>query len=99
MLQIETLPGYRLGAVLSQTPTAAVYEAVREHDRTPVLAKVIAAVAGETDEARFEHEYRLLSELDLAGVVRVLDLIRDGIRQVLVLERFPGLVHAPPVQR
>jgi predicted ATPase/signal transduction histidine kinase/tRNA A-37 threonylcarbamoyl transferase component Bud32 len=68
---------------------ASVYEAQRKRDGGRVLAKVFDLVA-EGAEARVEHEFRLLQQLDVEGVVRPLGLERAGRQVVLLLEYVPG---------
>lgn len=69
-----------------------VYRAVRRDDQTPVALKVLAPRLSEnrTAIARFLREIRVLSSLESAHVVRVLDHGYDAGRYFLVMEAVEG---------
>ncbi|MCB1598357.1 MAG: serine/threonine protein kinase, partial [Gammaproteobacteria bacterium] len=70
-------------------PRTQVYEAERERDGRRVVAKVFE-LGDESVEARVAHEFRLLQDLDVAGVVKAIDVERAGRQIVLILESVPG---------
>ncbi|MFV8751965.1 protein kinase domain-containing protein [Nannocystaceae bacterium ST9] len=84
------LSGYREVRLLRASRRAQVYEAVRNSDGRPVIAKV-SEFGSEELESRVEHEFALVRALDVEGVVRALDLQRVGDQWVLLLERVPGV--------
>ncbi len=83
------LSGYSTTRLLHASTRAAIYEAERKRDGQRVLAKVFDVV-DEGAEARVEHEFRLLQQLDVDGVVRALGIERAGRQVVLLLEYVPG---------
>ena len=83
------LKGYRLGAMLAQTPTTVVFRAQRSHDNAPVIVKMPAQeLVSAKDRLRLEFECRLLSKLSGPGIVSVLGLELAEMRPALVLEDF-----------
>jgi predicted ATPase/signal transduction histidine kinase/tRNA A-37 threonylcarbamoyl transferase component Bud32 len=66
-----------------------VYEATRKRDGRRVVAKIFE-LGDEGVEARVEHEFRLLQELDIDGVVRAVGLEHAGEQLVLLLDYVPG---------
>ncbi|NVB36873.1 AAA family ATPase [Pseudenhygromyxa sp. WMMC2535] len=84
------LDGYELKRLLRKTRSTAVYHATRKRDGLEVIAKFYLADK-DAAEGHFEHEYRLLSKLGVAGAVEAVDLLRAGQQHVLILKRFPGV--------
>ena len=85
------LDGYRSTRLLRSSPSTRVYRATREVDQREVLAKVYELANDESLEARVEHEFRLIHDLDVEGVVRALALERAGTQLVVVLEWCEGV--------
>ena len=83
------LSGYSTTRLLRASTRTAVYEAERKRDGRRVLAKVFD-VEDDAAEARVAHEFRLLQQLDIDGVVRALGVERAGRQVVLLLEYVPG---------
>ena len=83
------LSGYTTRALLRASARARVYEAVRNRDQKRVVAKVFELGDGGV-EARVEHEFRLLAQLDVEGVVRALGIERAGDQLVLLLDYVDG---------
>ena len=84
--QPATLPlaGYQITRLLETSKHTQVYAALREHDQRPVVAKLFELGHDEGLDARVEHEFRQLRELELEGVGRPLDLVRGGEYLALV---------------
>ncbi len=78
------LAGYTTHRLLRASARTRVYEAERDRDHKRVVAKVFE-LGDESVEARVEHEFRLLQELELEGVVQALGLERAGRQIVLLL--------------
>ena len=83
------LAGYTTHRLLRASARTRVYEAERDRDHKRVVAKVFE-LGDESVEARVEHEFRLLQELELEGVVQALGLERAGRQIVLLLEYVHG---------
>jgi PAS domain S-box-containing protein len=83
------LSGYTTKALLRASARARVYEAVRNRDQKSVVAKVFE-LGDEGVEARVEHEFHLLEQLDVEGVVRALGIERAGNQMVLLLDYVAG---------
>ena len=78
---------YTVTATIRETPQVAFYRGRRNSDERPVFLKVVAN--GQQDPAhllRLEHEYSILKDLDLPGVVRTLGMTKIGDSTALVLE-------------
>jgi predicted ATPase/signal transduction histidine kinase len=81
------IPGYRLTEELHRSNRSLVYRGLREADGLSVVLKTINKDYPEPqDIIRLRREYRLLSELDLPGVVRVLGLEPWENNLALVME-------------
>lgn len=85
------IPGYEIITELSASPTSAIYRGYRQRDRQPVILKVLQKEHPTSEEiARHQHEYQILKNLDLEGVIRAYDLQKHQNSLVLVLEDFGG---------
>ncbi|PCC73002.1 Predicted ATPase [Nannocystis exedens] len=83
---------YILTAELHGGLDAIIYEGRRGSDGAPVAVKVLRnQLPGPREIAKLKHEYALLKDLDLPGVVKVHALVRrDPGGLALVLERLQG---------
>jgi len=88
---VTEIPGYEIITELSASPTSAIYRGYRQRDRQPVILKVLQKEHPASEEiARYQHEYQILKNLDLEGVIRAYDLQKHQNSLVLVLEDFGG---------
>jgi len=85
------LDGYRMLRLLRASGSTRVFAALREHDQRPVVAKIYELANHDSLEARVEHEFRLIHELDVEGVVRALALERAGTQLAVVLDWCEGV--------
>ena len=83
------VPGFAIRKTLRSSAGARVYEVEHHQDGRRAIAKVFALVDDHT-EARVRHEFELLRELEVEGVVRPMALERSGDRLVMLLEYIPG---------
>jgi PAS domain S-box-containing protein len=83
------LSGYTTHRLLRASSSARVYEAERKRDGRRVIAKVFA-LTDDAVETRVMHEFRVLQNLDIEGVVSVLGLERAGNEMVLLLDHVAG---------
>jgi hypothetical protein len=86
-----SLDGYRTTRVLRSSPSTRVFAAIREADQREVVAKVYDLVDDRSLEARVEHEFRLIRDLEVDHVVRALALERAGTKIVVVLDWCAGV--------
>ena len=90
------LQEYTLLSEIHGGPDAIIHEGRRRSDGAPVAVKVLRSPSPTPREiAKLKHEYAILKDLDLPGIVKVYGLVRrerGGL--ALVLERLPGQVLA-----
>lgn len=84
-----TIPGFQTTEQLYESDGSIIYRAIREREQRPVVLKVLKAVRPPPETiARFKREYQLTKELDLPGVIEVLDLVQTENHWVIVTEDF-----------
>lgn len=70
----------------------SVFRAIRNSDRLSVIIKTLNSdFPGLKDLTRFQYEYEISKTLSLPGVVKILDLQKEGNKPVLVLEDVRGI--------
>ena len=88
---MDTINGYKILETLSQSPKAIIYRGLRLSDNVPIILK-----CPNTEHpslkilADLQHEYFLLKQLSIPGVIKPYGLIQQGLHTVLVLEDFNG---------
>jgi len=81
------IPGYQFLATIYESENTVVYRSTRSEDGKPVVLKVLKQTHPPPQEViRYEHEYEMLSALQLDGVIRAYDLIHHENALILVLE-------------
>ena len=79
--------GFELLFCLHESPSRVVYRARRKTDGITVVLKLAKAEhPSPTDQAKLRHEYTLLTELEVPGVVRALSLSPSRNGCALVME-------------
>ena len=81
---ISLLPGFTITEEVYRGRRRIVYRGIRDRDGVPVLLKT--RIDGTAGTEVLTREYALIQSLDLEGVPRAIDLVRDSDRVVLVLE-------------
>ena len=81
---ISLFPGYTIAQEVYRGRRRIVYRASRDRDGARVIVKTL--LDGSTSSEALAREYELLRSLDLDGVPRAIDLVRNGDRVALVLE-------------
>jgi hypothetical protein len=82
--------GYRVEKRIHETSHSEVYAGTRREDGLQVILKVYRDEPGD-GPGRAQREFDFLSRIDDDGVARPVALERSGQRDVLIVERFPGL--------
>ncbi len=86
-----TLPGYINRETLYDGEKTLVYRAIRASDRQSVVIKTLKANFPTIEEtSRFKQEYRILSDLSIAGVIKACGIERYQNRIMLILEDVDG---------
>ncbi len=87
-----TLKGFHLSEKVYESKKSVVYRAVRESDKLPVMVKSLKAKRPTREELDlFEYEYRIVSELDLPGVIKTLSLENVGRSKAVIMEGFGAI--------
>lgn len=83
---------YTVVSVLAETGQGVLLNCLRRADNTPVWIKLPkSSPKSPKDLAAVQHEYEILQQLAVPGVVQAVGLEREGDRLALVLEDFGGL--------
>ncbi|MEO0534038.1 MAG: AAA family ATPase [Cyanobacteria bacterium P01_A01_bin.123] len=83
------LPNYAITDVIYRGPKVDVYRGVRQADNLPVVVKLLKDQYPDlNDIARLRHEYQLVSELNIDGIVRAYGLEKYHNGLALILEAF-----------
>ncbi|BAZ08608.1 multi-sensor signal transduction multi-kinase [Calothrix sp. NIES-4071] len=86
-----TLPGYTYHETVYNGEKTLVYRAIRVSDRLPVVIKTLKTNFPTVEEtSRFKQEYRILSDLSVAGVIKAYAIERYQNRFMLILEDVDG---------
>ncbi|MBD1938263.1 hybrid sensor histidine kinase/response regulator [Microcoleus sp. FACHB-68] len=86
-----TLPGYRLNQTLHTGFKTVIYSGTREIANTSVIVKTLKAEYPTIDEiTRLRHEYKILENLEIEGVVKSIALENSQNGLALILEHFAG---------
>ncbi|HTV23406.1 MAG TPA: AAA family ATPase, partial [Polyangiaceae bacterium] len=89
------LEDYELEEVIAKSSRTVVQRARRKSDGLSVVIKSPAqAYPSASAVGQLEFEYRILQRLQSPGVIRAIELARDGHRVAIVLEDFDG--QSPP---
>ncbi|KPA17202.1 multi-sensor signal transduction multi-kinase [Candidatus Magnetomorum sp. HK-1] len=88
---MKKLTGYSVNEELYWSRNTLVYRGERESDGQPIILKVLDKEYPSVSEiARFRHEYDILKELDIKGVINVLAMESYGNKLFLVMEDSKG---------
>ncbi|HRD70472.1 MAG TPA: EAL domain-containing protein [Legionella sp.] len=88
---MNAIKGYRILELLYQSPKTVLYRGVRLCDNLPVILKCPSSehpslkILGD-----LQHEYFLLNQLNIPGIIKPYALIQQGHLTVLVLEDIKG---------
>lgn len=86
LLEIE---GFTTKEILHEGKKFTIYRGFRNSDDLPVILKVCRFEQPSIDVlSTLQHEYQILRQLNLPGIIRVYDLIQHHFQLILVLEDF-----------
>jgi predicted ATPase/tRNA A-37 threonylcarbamoyl transferase component Bud32 len=86
------LPSYEIKEELHYGMKTVAYRAVRLSDNKKVILKTLRPLNSLSlnDAAVIQHEYDMLEDIDIEGVVHAYDLLKSGDANILVLEDVKG---------
>lgn len=85
------IPGIQTLNKIHQNSNSTVYRAIREHDRQPIILKLLNEDYPTPGQiVRYRQEYKILQTLNLPGVIKACDLQKYRNTLVLILEDFGG---------
>ena len=88
---LPSIPGYQITEEIYTTADTVVYRGYRLEDRQPLIFKLLKqGYPTPTALAKFKHQYEILKNLDLAGVIKSYRLEKYQNSLVLVLEDIGG---------
>lgn len=86
-----TLEGYTIKNLFIKNRQFSIYKGVRNKDKQNILLKMAIEEHPSTEElSTLQHEYQILTQLNLSNVIRAYDLIKQDDQLVLVLEGASG---------
>jgi len=86
-----TIPGYQILAKIYESANSLVYRGRQEHDRIPVIIKVLKQEYPSPEAiSRYKQEYKLTRSLNLSGSVKAYSLQKYQNTLVMVLEDIGG---------
>ena len=89
---MKEFPGYTVLEQIDETLQSVVYRARKEGEPETVIIKALKIrYPSLSDVARIKHEYELVRNLPIEGIVRTLDIIDTKDSIALVLEDFGGV--------
>ena len=87
-----TLPGYSIDGLIYKSSKSAVYRAVEDHNKKPVIVKIFNLdYPSQEDLARIRREYEIAGELDFKGILHPVALVPFQQSYALILEDFGGI--------
>ena len=82
---------YRLAEVLYETNKTVIYRAQREQDQQYVVIKLLKnEYSILKNVARLKHEYEIIRDLEIVGIVKAYELVNYENGLALILEDFSG---------
>ncbi|MBW3586318.1 MAG: serine/threonine protein kinase, partial [Cyanobacteria bacterium 0813] len=90
-IALPEIPNYQVTALIYQSQSTQVYRAYKVSDRTPVILKTLKSVYPTiTEIAKLKHEYEVIKNLSIEGIVQPYGLETYRNYPLLVLEDFDG---------
>lgn len=85
--QVENfLVNYRLLAEINRSDRITVYKAISRANQRPVIIKLLAKEFPScTERLKFSHQYNIIKNLQISGVVHPIEFLRNGKHLALVM--------------
>ncbi|WP_136679591.1 AAA family ATPase [Neptunomonas sp. XY-337] len=96
---LHHLPGYQIQTILHRGKNSTVSRALQESDHQPVIIKQANGTASAAECAQFEHEYALLSDIEVAGVIKPLRWVAHKTAPAIVFPDVGGISLRQMMQR
>ncbi|WP_052055772.1 hypothetical protein [Myxosarcina sp. GI1] len=88
---MDKISGYKINEQIKVTNRKIIYRGYRESDLTPVIFKTLRADYPDLKEIScLKHEYEILKNLNLKGIINTCGLERYKNSFALILEDFGG---------
>lgn len=88
----KKLQNYILFKIIYENERVYIYEAISQKDQSTIALKTFKNEHPSlTEIAQFQHEYEILKNLSIPGVVKVIDIKQHGNACFLLLEDFKGV--------
>jgi PAS domain S-box-containing protein len=88
---VFTIPGYTLVAKINESIHTTVYRGYDNQTQKSVIIKTLRnEYPGLTELAKFQQQYELVKNLDIPGIIKVLDLINYQNSLALIIEDIGG---------
>jgi len=86
-----TLPNYQIGSQIYESVNSLVYRGLQKKDNQPVILKMLKQDYPTPAElTRYQQEYEITHDLDLAGVIKTYSIEKYQNTLVIILEDFGG---------
>lgn len=88
---VVDIKGYKIYKIIEHTKHYSLYAGMRVSDKKKLIFKICHSTQSNfTDLVAIYHEYQILKQLNLPGIIQVEDLIKSQDQLILVLEDFDG---------
>ena len=86
-----TLPNYQVTEQIYESINSTIYRGIRNGDNQPVILKMLKQnYPTQAELTRYQQEYEVTLDFDLAGVVKAYDIEKYQNTLVIILEDFGG---------
>ena len=86
-----TIPGYTITATIYEGIQTVVYRGYSNQDGQPIIAKILRKEYPDLLEiAKFKHQYEIIKNLTIPGIVKPISLKKHQQLWVLIMEDFGG---------
>lgn len=86
------VPGYKITEKIFTSGKTTIYRGYAKKDETPVILKTFSTKYSMLEgNTRLKHEFNVMKNLDIEGVLKTYELVKYGDRLFLVMEYFSGI--------
>ncbi|MEL7038860.1 MAG: AAA family ATPase [Cyanobacteria bacterium J06592_8] len=88
---MDNLTEYQILEIIKEQVKTIIYRGIRKRDREPVILKALKQEYPNLEDiARLRHEYKIIKDLALPGVVKAISLKKYNNGLAIILEDFGG---------